>query len=116
MGNPNLVEQMRAQIRRTLERKSEEAHERKLAEIRSGSTASSQLQPTFSPIQWEGKDFELAEWLEAAWTKGQLKAKSWQEALEVAAPHFKNRHGGKITAASLAQTLRNKRNRAAGKK
>lgn len=73
-------------------------------------------QETFPRIKWSGKTYELAQWLQAAFLKGNIEAKDWTAATEMLAPHFENRKGEVFGSKSLAASLTNKRARDAGRK
>jgi hypothetical protein len=80
VGNP-LFEEMR----RISERKKEEAHERKLAEIRAGVTAS----PTVpSKIRWNGTAVDFADWVFQAWSEDKIPAGTETAVFELVSQHF----------------------------
>lgn len=99
--------------------KAQASLERSLERYADRQRAAEKLQPTptnFSQIKWLGMDLELAEWLEAAWKQEKFEAEDLEDLLEKIAPHFVNRRGKQFKVKSLAQNLRNKRLREAGRK
>ena len=93
MGNP-LFEEMR----RISERKKEEAHERKLADIRAGVIAS----PTVpSKIRWHGTAVDFADWIFDAWSKKKIDAATETALFELASQHFCQKNGTAFKKRSL---------------